>query len=42
MYNVCYCIVLFLYCIALRCSALPPGINPVAVNNNNNNNNNVI
>jgi hypothetical protein len=28
-----------LYCPALHCSTLPPGINPFAVNNNNNNNN---
>jgi hypothetical protein len=35
-----YCTVFVLYFTVLRCSALPPGINPVAVNNNNNNNNN--
>jgi len=35
---VLYCIVL--YCPVLHCSTVPPGINPIAVNNNNNNNNN--
>ena len=46
--DMCHCIVLYsivCYCIVLcwpvlHCSALPPGMNPFAVNNNNNNNNN--
>ena len=35
---VLYCIVfIVLNCPVLHCSTLPPGINPVVVNNNNNN-----